>query len=173
MKKIKLTCPICGTEYEKSKSEYERNIKLGRKSYCSLKCVGYSNIPHLPKDGNPEFLIAANKRDEFSPFRSHLKNARMRKNKQLNLSLEYLKELWEKQKGKCPYTGWNLQNPPTTSSKLEWIPDRASLDRIDSSKGYIKGNVQFVSMIAQFAKNKFTEDQLLEFCKSVSDFRCH
>jgi hypothetical protein len=46
-----------------------------------------------------------------------------------------------------------------------------SLDRIDSNKGYIKDNIQFLSLIAQFAKNKFEEKDVIEFCKSVVDYQ--
>jgi hypothetical protein len=113
---------------------------------------------------------------EYSPFRQHLKLARRRvkgKDRQCTITLQYLKELWEKQGGRCPYTGWELDNPETTK---DWDnrplhPRRASLDRIDSSLGYVPGNVQFVSVIANFAKCDFPEDVLLQFCKAVVDSR--
>lgn len=44
----------------------------------------------------------------------------------------------------------------------------ASLDRIDSLKGYIKGNIQFVSVAANFAKSDFSEKEFLEFCEAVA-----
>lgn len=44
---------------------------------------------------------------------------------------------------------------------------RASLDRIDSSKGYIKGNVEFVCYAINLAKNSFTRDEMKEFLKEV------
>jgi hypothetical protein len=43
------------------------------------------------------------------------------------------------------------------------------LDRIDSSKGYIFGNVQFVSLMANYAKRDFLEEELLRFCEAVND----
>ena len=46
-------------------------------------------------------------------------------------------------------------------------PNTASLDRIDSSLGYIPGNVQFVSVIANYAKRDFQEEELFEFCEAV------
>lgn len=45
-----------------------------------------------------------------------------------------IKELWEKQEGKCHYT-----NQPMTWSKNK--PDKISIDRINSSAGYTKNNV--------------------------------
>lgn len=116
------------------------------------------------------------RRDEFSPYRRHLRLARTRvkvNGRLLNITLEYLKDLWEKQEGRCPYTGWELENFETTSlwSNHQLHPKTASLDRIDSKLGYIEGNVQFVSLMANYAKLDFQEAQLLEFCKAVFDYR--
>ncbi|BDA67962.1 hypothetical protein RIVM261_025310 [Rivularia sp. IAM M-261] len=73
------------------------------------------------------------------------------------------------------YTGWNLENFATTSlwNNHQLHPRTASLDRIDSKLGYIEGNVQFVSVMANYAKLDFQEAQLLEFCKAVYDYRYH
>lgn len=71
----------------------------------------------------------------------------------------------ERQKGICPYTGWILELPHHRNKIRN--PKIASLDRIDSSKGYVIENLQFVSMMANFAKNNFTEDEMQYFCISV------
>ncbi len=54
--------------------------------------------------------------------------------------------------------------------KIEKTPNRASLDRIDSSKGYTKDNIQFVCLIAQYAKNSWHSDVILNFAKAVVDY---
>ncbi|MCJ8282694.1 MAG: hypothetical protein MJK14_23475 [Rivularia sp. ALOHA_DT_140] len=124
------------------------------------------------------FRVSSNtatvRRDEYSPFRQHLKLARRRvktNRRECYITLEYLKNLWEKQSGRCPYTGWKLDNPQTTS---EWSNNilhlrTAILDRIDSSQGYVFGNVQFVSLMANYAKRDFLEADLLRFCEAVVD----
>ena len=50
-----------------------------------------------------------------------------------------------------------------------YIPsiDEASLDRIDSSKGYIEGNVQWVTYQANVSKHTMTMEELYEFCRKV------
>lgn len=47
-------------------------------------------------------------------------------------------------------------------------PRRGSIDRIDSSKGYVKGNVHFVCCIVNYAKGRWTLDQFREMCSAIS-----
>lgn len=42
-----------------------------------------------------------------------------------------------------------------------------TIDRIDSSKGYVKGNIQVISNIANRMKSNATAEQLLTFAKSI------
>lgn len=145
-------CFACYKEFERANAEINRNKKIGRKTFCSRSCSGSD-------------------RDQYSPFRVFLKTCKMRmvqKNREVNLSLQDLKEQWDKQKGICPYTGWKMKIAPCQSRKsIKKTPDRASLDRIDSKKGYVKNNIQFVSLIAQYAKNDWDECVILDFANAV------
>jgi hypothetical protein len=57
----------------------------------------------------------------------------------------------------CPYTGKKMSLGKETS------PYSASLDRIDSSKGYMKGNVEFVCLAVNLAKQSFSREQMMTF----------
>ena len=174
--KIEMICEACGTKFHRERGEINRNKRLGRKAYCSLKCAGnIENIP-LDKRGKTEHLRADNRRDEFSPFRHHMKcmhnhaGTNGSRRKPVEITLQDLKEQWERQNGVCPYTGWQMRNAETTSrsATLPHTPDRASVDRIDSTKPYTRGNIQFVSLIAQYAKNRWSDVELLNFCRAVA-----
>lgn len=171
MKTTTVTCAHCGKEFDRYTSEVKRSEKLGRKHYCSRACCGADNNDHLLRTDAFGNLDASNRLDEFSPFRRHLKQARMhaskRRTKECSITLEHLKEQWEKQQGQCPYTGWKLENLPSSGSRSELHPARASLDRIDSSRGYTPDNIQFVAYMANCAKNEFPEEKLFEFCQAV------
>ena len=170
MAKVELICEFCGNKFLRDKSEANRNKKKGRKTYCSLSCAGKLSNDHLRIfDGKYVCNLKANENDLYSPFRWHLRNMKMRKRHSCDVTLEDLKQQWEKQKGICPYTGWKLKNLINMSPKnqLSKTIDRASVDRIDSSKPYTKDNIQFVSLMAQLAKNIWSENDLLNFCESV------
>jgi hypothetical protein len=42
-----------------------------------------------------------------------------------------------------------------------------SIDRIDSSKGYLRGNVQFVCDIVNRMKSSMTQEELLFWCRKI------
>jgi hypothetical protein len=83
--------------------------------------------------------------------------------------LENLLNKWENQGGKCPFTHRNLILRKTYRESLGNSTDRASLDRIDSEQGYTPENIRWVSVIAQYAKNTFSDDELIKFCKDVAE----
>ena len=177
-KQIELVCPECGQVYLKDKSEYSRNEKKGSPSYCSLSCSSKARLKrpeikakmleYSTSEENKEHLkkMSGNQRDEFTPFRMLLKTSKQR-NKENNLDLQYLKELWENQNGICPYSGVNLQLPEYSNSSKIPKTIRASLDRIDSSKGYIKGNVQYTSTLINFMKNDLSDQEITDFIKII------
>ena len=168
-KKINLVCEICNSSFEREEREHKRNQKKGRKTYCSRSCSGKGNIKNLPEEkrGNTQHLRKGSQRDEFSPFRYHLRKAKSR-DKICTLTLQDLKDVWESQNGTCCYTGIKLNEWSEKKSKNSFYT--ASLDRIDSKKGYTKENVQFISKNVNFMKNNMLHEETIELCKIIADF---
>ena len=45
----------------------------------------------------------------------------------------------------------------------------ASLDRIDSSKGYVEGNVQWVHKMINMSKQQYSQEEFIDMCKAVAN----
>lgn len=91
-------------------------------------------------------------------------------NKEFNITYDYICDLWEKQNKKCALSGVPLTLPSTFNEWKNWI-HTASLDRIDSSKGYIKGNVQWIHKELQRIKMNLSEEILINWCHLISDYQ--
>lgn len=162
--------PLCGIEFLKDKSEINRNQKIGRKNYCSLKCSGQSNHTHLNEchKENIKYLLphCGNRKDEYTGLREHFRRIKKR-NHEYDITIDDLLNQWDSQSGICVYSGVKLQHPNENSSPIY----TASLDRIDSRKGYVKGNIQFISMTCNYAKNSMSDDDMLEFLEIIYNFQ--
>ena len=84
----------------------------------------------------------------------------------MEITAENLKTQWESQRGICPYTGWKLVLRSRKGGKR--LLNHASVDRIDSSRGYFPDNIQFVALMANYAKNSFEEKSMIAFCNAVA-----
>ena len=161
-------CDYCGIHFEKDSSEVKRNKQLARKIFCSRSCVGKNNTPILLLHRNMDRsgLNPSNRKDEFSLFRKHLRKIRDR-DVNCNITLEDLLDIWNKQKGKCIYSKVELQPSKYKSSNNQIYT--LSIDRIDSSKGYIKDNTQFISIAMNHMKNNMTHEQTLELIEILKN----
>lgn len=63
----------------------------------------------------------------------------------------------------CPYLNIKL----TFNTKDCRKSNYASIDRIDSTKGYVKGNIMVISRLANTMKNEASIDQLIVFSENV------
>ena len=76
-------------------------------------------------------------------------------------------ELFEQQDGKCALSGVDLYFAKN-SKELKQQMMTASLDRIDSTKGYIKGNVQWVHKIVNYMKQDYNQTEFLDWCRKIT-----
>lgn len=83
---------------------------------------------------------------------------------EINIDKEYAWQLFLDQDRKCALSGILLEFPLTNNHI-----GTASLDRIDSSKGYIEGNVQWVHKDINMMKRVYDQDYFIRLCKLVAE----
>jgi hypothetical protein len=76
------------------------------------------------------------------------------------LTKEDIENLCINSNGKCAISGRSL----TTEFNSPW---KASIDRIDSTKGYTKNNIQLVGTMVNTAKNKYSMELFVYMCQGV------
>jgi hypothetical protein len=84
-------------------------------------------------------------------------SARVHTKDTIDFDAEYIYNLFHSQKGKCKITGISL----------DW--DTASLDRIDSSIGYTKNNVQWVHQVVNKMKLNMSDTEFISWCKLITE----
>jgi hypothetical protein len=91
---------------------------------------------------------------------------------EFNLSKEFLYELYVKQKGLCHYIGEKMKLKIYSGIKpnrenIEKFKNYLTIDRLDSSKGYIEGNVVLCTLKVNTAKGSLSYDEFVQICNFV------
>lgn len=89
--------------------------------------------------------------------------------KKVTVDVKYLWELFLKQDRRCALTGLELTFPKNSSNK-SYKESTASLDRVDSKKGYTKDNVQFVHKDVNMMKRTYNQDYFINICKLIAEY---
>lgn len=97
-------------------------------------------------------------------FWNKIKNGAFKRKIEFAVTIQYVWDLFLIQNAKCALSKKDIYFPESNKS-----PYTASLDRIDSSKGYIEGNIQWVHTKINIMKNKFDQTEFIDFCKSVAE----
>lgn len=98
-------------------------------------------------------------------FFGNIKKSAKYRNLEFNLTMEYLSEIYESQQEKCILSGLSIS---FGSNSRDNENKTASVDRIDSKRGYIIGNVQFVHKKVNFMKSDLDQNEFIEICKMIS-----
>lgn len=91
-----------------------------------------------------------------------LEHSAKKRNLIFNITIQEISDLYIKQNGKCALT--NLSIYLNRSKKVK---NTASLDRIDSNKGYTIDNVQWVHKDINNMKMNKNQDYFIELCKLI------
>jgi hypothetical protein len=77
----------------------------------------------------------------------------------------FLRGIYYGQGGKCALSGVEMTIQGERGTEEYW--NSMSIDRIDSSIGYLEGNVQLTCTAVNLMKNAMPEEMLLAFCKNI------
>lgn len=148
---FKLRCSFCDKEFER------KRLRQSKHNYCSRECQGRHSSELYS--------------DEYSTFRHMYLRAKHDSNKkyrEFNISLDDIKNIWEKQKGICNLSGVEVKFGETNASKQHG-GSTASLDRIDSTIGYLPDNIQIVHKEINDLKSNLSEDVFINWCRLVAE----
>lgn len=168
---IELICPICNKNFNRSLNEHNRSLKRNRKEYCCRHCAGidlnknFGNKRHIFTKAENLYYNKRRYKDINASFRKFMCSIRNRDH-EYDISVDDLKNQWNKQNGICPYTGIKMLLPKSTAETIKSLI-AASVDRIDSSKGYTRENIEFVCRFINLAKNSFSKKDVLDFIKQI------
>lgn len=160
MEEIKQKCSYC--KEEKLLCEFSRGTnKNGKRSWCKSCINSYYQRPEIKKR---EIIRLKNRYETIGRQESrNVKRADIRKYLYTNAKTrakerkqEFSIDLEDIIVPRiCPFLGLEMQYNEGIKQDNSY-----SLDRIDSSKGYIKGNIQVISLRANRIKNDSTIEEL-------------
>lgn len=132
---------------------------------CNNKFIIESGMIGIQKScGCYQYNKAENTRYVTGKYFSVIRQGAERRKHEFNIERGYLDDLFEKQNKKCALTGLDL-NFEVDKNRSGQI---ASLDRIDSSIGYVPENVQWVHKDINLMKGGLQEDYFVCVCRIVS-----
>ncbi len=95
-----------------------------------------------------------------------IESAARKRNLDFSISIQNIWKIYESQNGLCNLSGLPIIFVIISKNKKD---QTASLDRIDSSKGYIEGNVQWVHKDINRMKWNLPQDKFIEYCKLITE----
>lgn len=144
----------CGTVSKVRASK----LLAGKSRSCKLCCHGIDGVNWRGVGEMPSTVY------------TKIKLRAQNRNKKFELSKEYLWNLYVNQNKKCALTGMDIDFGIDDSRNLSTYQGSASLDRIDSTVGYVENNVQWVHKHINVMKNEYEESYFKELCKLVVEY---
>ena len=143
-----ILCTVCDREKPRYLFFNDKRKQNGKTSYCKL-CIASKCRQRKLEWTDFQFI-----KNLLSVCRSSTRRRKKigRTNMMYNITIEHIMALKVKQKNKCIYSGVELiwkQNHPNT----------VSIDRIDSSLGYISSNIQLVTKQINAAKSNMSDEE--------------
>ena len=154
-------CGHCGQVMTRRNSA----VKTGKVKSCG--CQGTYNLKAKARHNDPMYCW------EVLLYRIKLRCERLDKRKRrstrtisCSITPEYVRQIYHQQQGKCVYTGVELV-PPNRHTRLH-DSNIVSVDRIDSSLGYVEGNIQLVTKQVNMMKQSMSHAEFVLLCRIIT-----
>lgn len=174
---FKVKCTTCNTEHL-IRSDILKSSQATRCRACSNREKYLNNVKNKIIDHKGYSTSHKGTGDLTKTHLLHIKYGAMKRKIEWcenEMTTEILWELLKKQNFKCALSGLeiNLSKgkniPIQINGNLNYDGWTASLDRIDSSKGYTLNNVWWVHRNINIMKNSYSVDYFLELCELITN----
>ena len=145
--RYKKSCPLCGAEQSYGRLDHYRAAVKGNWRCQKCKCSKNTG------KGRYEDIL-------YSWFDVKKRSARDR-GYSWDLTIEDVWAMYVEQDKKCALSGLDI-------GWSKGMTATASIDRIDSSEGYLLENVQLLHKDVNFMKQHFDQDYFIEVCSKIA-----
>ena len=144
--------------YKQYREDNKDHYRLLNKKY---RATHRKRLNELNKKRNKEAWHDMSDPYFFKRRSSAIKSRAKSRNLDFDLDGEYLKAIWPED-GKCPALGIIMRSGDRQTISISQRDCFPSIDRIDNTKGYVKGNVQWVSFKANRIMSDGTPEEVMK-----------
>lgn len=173
---FKVECTLCNTEHY-IRSDILKSGQATKCRACSNKEKYLENVKNKKIDFIGYSVSHRGLGDLSKTQILQIKYSAKKRNIEYDENFMTPETLWNlmvEQNHKCALSGLDIwlskgKNIPMTTNNrnLNYSGWNASLDRIDSSKGYIEGNIQWLHRNINIMKNSYPQNYFIDLCKLV------
>jgi hypothetical protein len=105
-------------------------------------------------------------------FFGRCKKSAKKRNLPFSITIEEIYDIYIQQNKKCAISGMDIFfcNSSLSQPKNYHRVQTASLDRIDSSKGYTKDNCQLLHKKINLMKSNYSDEEFINLCKIITEY---
>lgn len=156
---FEVKCMLC----DKVEFKIAKDLKAGRSKMCK------SCASKLTAKTYPPPVVYKGIGELGSTFFSAIRRGAEKRGLEFNISKQFAWDLIVKQEFRCALSGIPITlTRKTHNSSPAYSLFNASIDRIDSTKGYTESNVQWVHKDINMMKQSYSQEYFIELCKLVT-----
>lgn len=161
--KPELSCSVCGKNFHLKKSQRDkRKLEPACSRDCRAKYLkkAYSGVSN--PNAYPSHL------DAFFAYKvGHIKSAAKQRKLAVTVTAEYLRSVYDAQNGLCCYSGIPMKLHSENEGNQPDL-DTLSVDRIDSKKGYVPGNIALCCNAINKMKGSASVEETSTFVEKIA-----